>query len=638
MSLNKHRRFCDGIPRLAQHGNNSGALFFPMSIDKRSTTGNSRQLMHSNKEGIIGNHGVPQGALLSPTQVPSASAAPSFKSWYMHLYGAAAAANNPSAIFPSLCHSASATAAAAAYFTSAFSPFHLPPQAMLSSRHHKMALAAAATVRASPLFSTDAYLTKMFSSQAEYELLHRNKCEPSEMNIGENSAKTNSTNNAKQIADDDFSSDRISSLRAKCTQDDDDEEACPSFKIDVDKYECTSGSSGQDASRFESDVCSNVGRVLADNQSPKSAGLHSMESRKLFKKIDTGLKEYDPKRSPTLKVEGTLTSNTTLPSRPPSPLDLSMSSRSRRALADEEIHPRSSSDTFRSSAKKKQCVDTIWRKTVKSESSSSSDVKERVDGLESSPHASHTRSADVTSVHGSRLSERESINNNNNNHNRPSSNKSTNNQCTNRTLFRPPISPILSSSDDPRIHSSVSPAIPSPVSPASPNIKLTSRMFLSPIYSSNQSAARYAAQPSMMSPPTARSQSSLQPTIMSPLSLVSRAHGYNMPDTQALEQIYFQNYLTNGGYDIYGHISGRGLDPRGIDRYEAAARNMDVYSGSKNPSRISPLTTKQLPDILSFKPIKPPRDRYACRFCGKVFPRSANLTRHLRTHTGEQVL
>lgn len=30
------------------------------------------------------------------------------------------------------------------------------------------------------------------------------------------------------------------------------------------------------------------------------------------------------------------------------------------------------------------------------------------------------------------------------------------------------------------------------------------------------------------------------------------------------------------------------------------------------------------------------RDRYSCKFCGKVFPRSANLTRHLRTHTGEQ--
>ncbi|XP_054267051.1 transcription factor hamlet-like [Macrosteles quadrilineatus] len=30
------------------------------------------------------------------------------------------------------------------------------------------------------------------------------------------------------------------------------------------------------------------------------------------------------------------------------------------------------------------------------------------------------------------------------------------------------------------------------------------------------------------------------------------------------------------------------------------------------------------------------KDRYACKFCGKQFPRSANLTRHLRTHTGEQ--
>lgn len=30
------------------------------------------------------------------------------------------------------------------------------------------------------------------------------------------------------------------------------------------------------------------------------------------------------------------------------------------------------------------------------------------------------------------------------------------------------------------------------------------------------------------------------------------------------------------------------------------------------------------------------KDRYSCRFCGKNFPRSANLTRHLRTHTGEQ--
>lgn len=30
------------------------------------------------------------------------------------------------------------------------------------------------------------------------------------------------------------------------------------------------------------------------------------------------------------------------------------------------------------------------------------------------------------------------------------------------------------------------------------------------------------------------------------------------------------------------------------------------------------------------------KDKHVCRYCTKAFPRSANLTRHLRTHTGEQ--
>jgi len=41
-------------------------------------------------------------------------------------------------------------------------------------------------------------------------------------------------------------------------------------------------------------------------------------------------------------------------------------------------------------------------------------------------------------------------------------------------------------------------------------------------------------------------------------------------------------------------------------------------------------TSVPLPGVMKNK------DRYSCKYCGKNFPRSANLTRHLRTHTGEQ--
>ncbi|TMW50015.1 hypothetical protein DOY81_004932 [Sarcophaga bullata] len=52
----------------------------------------------------------------------------------------------------------------------------------------------------------------------------------------------------------------------------------------------------------------------------------------------------------------------------------------------------------------------------------------------------------------------------------------------------------------------------------------------------------------------------------------------------------------------------------------------------KRPTTVNSRTNTQVSSNLSYKS----KDRYTCKFCGKVFPRSANLTRHLRTHTGEQ--
>jgi hypothetical protein len=56
-------------------------------------------------------------------------------------------------------------------------------------------------------------------------------------------------------------------------------------------------------------------------------------------------------------------------------------------------------------------------------------------------------------------------------------------------------------------------------------------------------------------------------------------------------------------------------------------------SKSKSPKSAS--NASQAPRVLPLS-VRNNKERYTCKFCQKVFPRSANLTRHLRTHTGEQ--
>ncbi|OWF56046.1 PR domain zinc finger protein 16-like [Mizuhopecten yessoensis] len=69
---------------------------------------------------------------------------------------------------------------------------------------------------------------------------------------------------------------------------------------------------------------------------------------------------------------------------------------------------------------------------------------------------------------------------------------------------------------------------------------------------------------------------------------------------------------------VNSHISPFGMKPENMDKTLSPVLKMDKF-----------------PEQFSY-PANKLKERYSCKFCGKVFPRSANLTRHLRTHTGEQ--
>ncbi|XP_063137624.1 histone-lysine N-methyltransferase MECOM isoform X13 [Rattus norvegicus] len=75
---------------------------------------------------------------------------------------------------------------------------------------------------------------------------------------------------------------------------------------------------------------------------------------------------------------------------------------------------------------------------------------------------------------------------------------------------------------------------------------------------------------------------------------------------------------------------------------ENMAEKLESFSGLK-PEASELL--QSVPSMFSFRAppntlpenlLRKGKERYTCRYCGKIFPRSANLTRHLRTHTGEQ--
>ncbi|XP_036682028.1 histone-lysine N-methyltransferase PRDM16 isoform X2 [Balaenoptera musculus] len=72
------------------------------------------------------------------------------------------------------------------------------------------------------------------------------------------------------------------------------------------------------------------------------------------------------------------------------------------------------------------------------------------------------------------------------------------------------------------------------------------------------------------------------------------------------------------------------------EKLESFAAMKAESGGSLQPLPPHPFNFRSPPPTLSDPILRKGKERYTCRYCGKIFPRSANLTRHLRTHTGEQ--
>lgn len=84
----------------------------------------------------------------------------------------------------------------------------------------------------------------------------------------------------------------------------------------------------------------------------------------------------------------------------------------------------------------------------------------------------------------------------------------------------------------------------------------------------------------------------------------------------------------------HGTLNGNASVPPRFPSYFPPSSMM--MSGSRALEERSFFPSRCYPDLIAGMGSKSNKDRYSCKFCGKVFPRSANLTRHLRTHTGEQ--
>uniref|UniRef100_A0A670ILR7 PR/SET domain 16 n=1 Tax=Podarcis muralis TaxID=64176 RepID=A0A670ILR7_PODMU len=111
---------------------------------------------------------------------------------------------------------------------------------------------------------------------------------------------------------------------------------------------------------------------------------------------------------------------------------------------------------------------------------------------------------------------------------------------------------------------------------------------------------------------------------------------YRIPPPPCLFKIYKQTVLATTGDKPSPFSEQMSAIETMTEKLESFAAMKADAGASLQPLPHHPFNFRSPPPTLSDPILRKGKERYTCRYCGKIFPRSANLTRHLRTHTGEQ--